>query len=70
VTGYRLSKVLSDIGPPQNRAAFEDARLLRERYRLTQPEIDAFLGADLAAMYELGANPYLIRFAFRDKYDF
>jgi hypothetical protein len=70
VNGYRLSKVLADMGGPEGRPAFEDALVLRERYRLTAPEIDAILGADLTALFALGANPYLIRFAFRDKYEF
>jgi hypothetical protein len=69
VKGYRLSRVLADIGRPEARAAFEDASLLRERYRLTPAEVDAMLTADLAQLYALGANPYLIRFAFRDKYE-
>lgn len=67
--GYRLSRVLADIGRPEGRAAFEDPVLLRERYRLTPAEIDAMLTADLVQLYALGANPYLIRFAFRDKYE-
>jgi len=37
--------------------------------RLTPAEIDAMLTADLVQLYALGANPYLIRFAFRDKYE-
>ncbi len=67
--GYRLSRVLADIGRPEGRAAFEDAALLRERYHLTPAEVEAMLTADLAQLYALGANPYLIRFAFRDKYE-
>jgi hypothetical protein len=66
--GYRLSKVLADIGTPQGRAAFDDPALLRERYRLTPEEIEAVVNADLDGLFALGANPYLIRFAFRDKF--
>jgi hypothetical protein len=69
VKGYRLSRVLADIGHPEGRAPFEDATLLREQYHLTPPEVDAVLRADLVQLYALGANPYLIRFAFRDKYE-
>jgi hypothetical protein len=69
VKGYRLSKVLADIGSPADRAAYADPALLRERYRLTPPEVDAVVNADLDALFALGANPYLIRFAFRDKYE-
>ena len=68
--GYRLSKVLADIGTPARRAPFENAELLRERYRLTAPEADAVVNADLQKLFELGANPYLIRFAFRDKFEY
>ena len=67
--GYRLSRVLADMGRPEGRPAFEDPARLRERYRLTPAEVEAVLGADLGQLYALGANPYLIRFAYRDKYE-
>lgn len=70
MNGYRLSRVLADIARPDRRAAFQDPALLRERYRLTPAEIDAVVNADLTALFALGANPYLIRFAYRDKFEY
>ena len=70
MNGYRLSKVLTDIARPEGRAAFQDPAMLRERYRLTPAEVDAVVNADLAQLFALGANPYLIRFAYRDKFEY
>lgn len=68
--GYRLSKLLAEIGRPEERAAFADPALLRDRYGLTPPEVDAVIEADLPQLHALGANPYLIRFAYRDKFEY
>ena len=68
--GYRLSKVLAEMGTPAQRPAFEDPALLRDRYGLTPPEVDAVMQADLPQLHALGANPYLIRFAYRDKFEY
>jgi hypothetical protein len=46
-----------------------DLEAMRVRYELNAEEADAIARADLGRLYELGANPYLIRFAFRDRYD-
>ena len=70
MNGYRLSRVLADISGPEGRAPLLNPALLRERYRLTPAEVDAVMSADLAALFALGANPYLIRFAYRDKFEY
>jgi hypothetical protein len=65
--GYRLSKALAAIEEPARRALFDEGRL-RTLFGLDEAEIQAVLSADLDALYALGANPYLIRFAFRDRF--
>jgi hypothetical protein len=68
--GYRLSKALQDHNsPPKMQQFVADLEAMRVRYELNAEEADAIARADLGRLYELGANPYLIRFAFRDRYD-
>ena len=68
--GYYLSKALYDHNNPRKMADFlADLEGMSARYRLNPEETDAISRADLNKLHELGANPYLIRFAFRDKYD-
>ena len=38
------------------------------QYRLSPDEISALESEDLAALYRLGANPYMIRNVYRKKY--
>jgi hypothetical protein len=70
VKGYNLSKALYDHNNPRKMAEFlADLEGMSARYRLSREETDAIRSADLVRLHELGANPYLIRFAFRDKYE-
>jgi|GEM_PF-2205163 hypothetical protein len=67
--GYRLSKALQDHNsPPKMKEFLAQIDTMRVRYELTDEEVDAIRRADLERLYALGANPYLIRFAFRDRY--
>lgn len=68
--GYRLSKALQDHNsPPKMRQFLADLEVMRTRYELTAEEVEAIEKADVGRLYELGANPYLIRFAFRDRFE-
>jgi hypothetical protein len=68
--GYRLSKALQDHNsPPKMKQFVAEFDVMCARYELSAEEADAIARADLERLYELGANPYLIRFAFRDKFE-
>jgi Aromatic-ring-opening dioxygenase LigAB, LigA subunit len=67
--GYRLSKALQDHNsPPKMQEFLSNVDEMAVRYELTVEEVDAIKRADIARLNELGGNPYLIRFAFRDKF--
>lgn len=67
--GYNLSKALFEHNSPRRMQEFlADLDGMCARYELTSEEAEAIRAADLPRLYELGANPYLIRFAFRDRY--
>lgn len=68
--GYRLSKALQEHNtPPKMKQFVAELETMSARYELNAQETDAIKRADLDLLYELGANPYLIRFAFRDRFE-
>lgn len=68
--GYRLSKALQDHNSVTKMKQFlAELETMRARYELTADEVEAIERGDIARLCELGANPYLVRFAFRDRYD-
>ncbi|HXF34948.1 MAG TPA: hypothetical protein VN603_10275 [Candidatus Acidoferrales bacterium] len=65
-----MSKALQDHNsPPKMKQFVAEFDVMCARYELSAEEADAIARADLERLYELGANPYLIRFAFRDKFE-
>jgi hypothetical protein len=69
VKGYKLSKALQDHNsPPKMKEFLENLDAMAARYELSSDEVDAIKRADIDRLNELGGNPYLIRFAFRDKF--
>lgn len=64
---YALNKILTAVARQhQTRDTFSDEDLAG--HDLTAPEQAALKGGDLVALYELGANPYLIRRIFRNRF--
>lgn len=69
--GYRLSKVLFQLKSPENVAALvADPSAARARYELTDEEIAVLRDGDRTRLFELGANPYLIRLVYRNQKTF
>lgn len=67
--GYRLSKALQDHNtPPKMKQFLANIDDMAVRYELSDEEVDAIKRADIPRLNELGGNPYLVRFAFRDKF--
>ncbi|MBM3221545.1 MAG: hypothetical protein FJZ38_23220 [Candidatus Rokubacteria bacterium] len=66
-TSYALNKVLTEVA---RRHAMKD-RLSEEDiagYTVSAEERAALTAGDIAKLYELGANPYLIRRVFRSRF--
>jgi hypothetical protein len=67
--GYHLSKALQDHNSvPKMKQFVAELETMSARYGLGPEESDAIARGDVDRLYELGANPYLIRFAFRDRF--
>jgi hypothetical protein len=67
-TSYALNKLLTEIA--RHHAMKE--RLTDDEmagHRLDDKEREALRAGDLTALYELGANPYLIRRVFRPRFE-
>jgi hypothetical protein len=66
-TSYGLNKILTAIARQHlMKDAFTDAEM--EGHNLTDAERAALKTGDLGKLYELGANPYLIRRVFRRRF--
>jgi hypothetical protein len=64
---YALNKILTATARHHvMKDAFTDEELAGQA--LTEPERAALRSGDLGALYELGANPYLIRRVFRRRF--
>ncbi len=65
---YHLNKLLFDTaGRHEMVESIADERALAD-YDLSPEEREALRSGDLARLYELGANPYLIRRVFRPRF--
>ncbi len=66
-TSYSLNKVLTAIAREHGtKTTLTDEELAG--HRLSDAERAALKSGDLVALYELGANPYLIRRVFRPRF--
>ena len=64
---YALNKVLTSVAQKHAmKERLDDADLAG--YTLTAEERDALTTGDITRLYELGANPYLIRRVFRARF--
>jgi len=69
VSEYHLNKLLFDTaGRHQMVESISDERELAA-YDLSLAEREALRTGDLTRLYELGANPYLIRRVFRPRFE-
>jgi hypothetical protein len=62
VAAYALQKAIHDYLNPKGRGVAPplERETLRTRYGLSEPEVEAILGADVAALYRLGVHPVLL----------
>jgi hypothetical protein len=66
-TSYALNKLLTAVARQHvTREALTDADVAG--HRLTDDERTALATGDIRRLYELGANPYLIRRVFRPRF--
>ena len=64
---YALNKLLTDIARQhQMRESVSDEEMTG--HALSEPERSALRAGDIDRLYELGANPYLIRRVFRRRF--
>jgi hypothetical protein len=64
---YALNKLLTDIARQhQMRERVSDEEMAG--HALSEPERAALRAGDVGRLYELGANPYLIRCVFRSRF--
>ena len=65
---YQLNKLLFEAGRQHKvvESIADESELAR--YELTQEEREALRAGDIKLLYELGANPYLIRRVFRPRF--
>lgn len=64
---YALNKLLTDIARRhQMRESLSDEEMAG--HALSEPERSALRAGDVGRLYELGANPYLIRRVFRRRF--
>ena len=69
MSAYQLNKFLYELKEADKaKEALVNPAGVLERYRLSPEEIRALEAEDLAALYALGANPYMIRNVYRKKY--
>jgi hypothetical protein len=61
---YQMNKLLFETGR-QHKAVESMADDAMARYELTAEEREALKAGDIKRLYELGANPYLLRRVFR-----
>ena len=71
MNSYQLNKLLFNFKEPEKvREALNDEAALLLNYKLNPEEIQALKAEDLEKLYHLGANPYLIRTVYRNKYQY
>lgn len=69
MSAYQLNKLLYELKSAESiKHALVNLPEILERYRLDPEEVRALEAEDLAALYTLGANPYMIRNVYRKKY--
>ena len=69
MSAYQLNKLMYELRSADNvKEALANRQAVLERYRLTAEELQALEAEDLTALYQLGANPYMIRNVYRKKY--
>ena len=69
MSAYQLNKLLYELKDADHvKEALMNRSGLLERYRLTADELQALQTENLATLYQLGANPYMIRNVYRKKY--
>jgi hypothetical protein len=66
-TSYALNKVLTAVAKNHTMTDRLDATAL-SGHALSMDERAALLAGDITRLYELGANPYLIRRVFRARF--
>jgi hypothetical protein len=64
---YQMNKLLFESGRRHTIVESLDESELA-RYELTTEERDALKAGDIKRLYELGANPYLLRRVFRPRF--
>jgi len=69
MSAYQLNKFLYELKDTDKvKEALGNRDSLLERYRLSPDELQALEAENLTALYQLGANPYMIRNVYRKKY--
>ena len=69
MSAYQLNKFLYNLSDSEKvKEALRNQPEILEHYRLSAAETNALKAEDLAALYALGANPYMIRNVYRKKY--
>ena len=69
MSAYQLNKLLYDLGTADTvKEVLLGKPKVLETYRLSSAELRALQTEDLAALFALGANPYMIRNVYRKKY--
>jgi len=69
MSAYQLNKLLYELKDTDKvKEALGNRNDLLERYRLNAHELQALETENLTALYELGANPYMIRNVYRKRY--
>jgi len=69
MSAYQLNKLLYNLRDSEKvKEVLRNLPEILEHYRLSAAELHALEAEDLAALYALGANPYMIRNVYRKKY--
>ena len=69
MSSYQLNKLLYDLKAAERvKESLQNPQHLLASYRLSPEEIQALESEDLAALFRLGANPYMIRNVYRSRY--
>lgn len=69
MSSYQLNKLLYELKDAERvKEALKNPQGLLTNYRLSPAEFQALESEDLAALFRLGANPYMIRNVYRSRY--
>ena len=69
MSAYQLNKLLYELKDTDRvKEALGNRSVILERYRLSADELQALEAENLTALYQLGANPYMIRNVYRKKF--